>query len=248
MNYQKIYDNLIARASNRILEGYTEKHHIVPRCMGGSDDPSNLVRLTPEEHFLCHQLLVKIHPHEVKLVYAAKMMTIGANDTVLRDRSKLKLYGWLRRRFSLAMKSRIFTDEHRANISKNRKGIPVSTETRSKISKIKSGKPNPKGAEAQRGVPKPALSAKMVGKPGNRKGKKGTPEFCAMRSETMKGKPGFFTGKTHSEETKEKLRAAFSGQKQERVICPHCMKEGGSHAMHRYHFDKCKTLKYNTQT
>jgi len=31
--------------------------------MGGSDDKSNLVDLTPEEHFLAHQLLLKIHRH-----------------------------------------------------------------------------------------------------------------------------------------------------------------------------------------
>lgn len=32
-------------------------HHIIPRHMGGSDDPDNLVRLTIEEHAEAHRLL-----------------------------------------------------------------------------------------------------------------------------------------------------------------------------------------------
>jgi hypothetical protein len=56
MNYKKIYDQLVERATSRILEDYTETHHIVPRCMGGTDSLDNLVELTPEEHYLAHQL------------------------------------------------------------------------------------------------------------------------------------------------------------------------------------------------
>lgn len=95
MNYSKIYSNLIEKCKNRIIEGYTESHHIVPRCMGGSDDFSNLVNLTPEEHYLAHQLLIKIYPNNPKLVKAAQMM--------VPNRPSNKLYGWLRRRFAKVM-------------------------------------------------------------------------------------------------------------------------------------------------
>lgn len=37
-----------------------ERHHILPRSLGGSDDPENLVLLTPREHFVAHRLLVKM--------------------------------------------------------------------------------------------------------------------------------------------------------------------------------------------
>ena len=60
MNYQKIYNKLINRAKNRNIMGYVEKHHIIPKCLGGEDCKTNLVNLTPEEHYLAHQLLVKI--------------------------------------------------------------------------------------------------------------------------------------------------------------------------------------------
>lgn len=62
MNYSKHYDNLISRAKARVLDGYKERHHVVPKCMGGDNSPKNLVDLTPEEHFLAHQLLVRMHP------------------------------------------------------------------------------------------------------------------------------------------------------------------------------------------
>ena len=57
MNYSAIYDSLINRARLRALTSYKEGHHIVPKCMGGTDDKDNLVDLTPEEHYLAHQLL-----------------------------------------------------------------------------------------------------------------------------------------------------------------------------------------------
>lgn len=95
MNYHKIYDRLIERAKLRFLDSYTERHHIVPRCLGGSDDPNNIVALTPEEHYVAHQLLVKIYPDNVRLIKAATMM--------VPNRPSNKMYGWLRRKLSSAM-------------------------------------------------------------------------------------------------------------------------------------------------
>lgn len=94
MHYQKHYNVLIKRAKDRLLEGYIEKHHIIPKCIGGSDNIENIVALTAEEHYVAHQLLIKIYPNEPKLVYAAKMMTIGAKHNYRNN----KLYGWLRRK------------------------------------------------------------------------------------------------------------------------------------------------------
>jgi hypothetical protein len=43
-----------------MLEDYFEFHHVIPRCMDGMDDPTNLVELMPEEHLIAHLLLAKI--------------------------------------------------------------------------------------------------------------------------------------------------------------------------------------------
>ena len=37
------------------------KHHIIPRHAGGTDDPSNLIELTPEEHAEAHRVLYEEH-------------------------------------------------------------------------------------------------------------------------------------------------------------------------------------------
>lgn len=99
MNYKKHYNLLIERSKNRVLEGYVEKHHIIPKCLGGTDDKENLAILTPEEHFLAHQLLIKLNPGHKGLVYAVQMMTNHHTDA----RTNNKLFGWIRRRMALAM-------------------------------------------------------------------------------------------------------------------------------------------------
>lgn len=77
MNYSKVYNQIIERAKDRILEGYSEKHHILPKCIGGSDDQYNIINLTAREHFICHMLLCEIYPNEIKLKHALILMSIG---------------------------------------------------------------------------------------------------------------------------------------------------------------------------
>lgn len=76
MNYQQIYNDLISRGLNRVLEPGVlyDRHHIVPKSLGGSNAPTNMVNLTLREHFVAHRLLVKIHrtnqPYYKKMLYA----------------------------------------------------------------------------------------------------------------------------------------------------------------------------------
>lgn len=67
MDYSKLYSNLISKRKSSPLQkapGH-EKHHITPKCFGGTDHSSNLVYLTAQEHYHAHHLLVKIYPgHE----------------------------------------------------------------------------------------------------------------------------------------------------------------------------------------
>lgn len=82
MDYQKIYDNLIIYRKTVPLEKskehYTESHHITPRCLGGSDEPGNLVRLTAREHFIAHRLLAKIYPEVSALIIPLHLMKRGS--------------------------------------------------------------------------------------------------------------------------------------------------------------------------
>lgn len=103
MNYKKHYDLLIDRAKSRVLTTYVERHHIIPRCVGGSNSKENIVELTPEEHYVAHQLLVKIYPDVDALVFAANKMTVSSNTHKRHN----KLYGWLKRKHQLICKKRV---------------------------------------------------------------------------------------------------------------------------------------------
>ena len=74
MDYQKVYDKIIAKAisEDRIKSTmvYYEMHHIQPKCLGGDNSKENLILLTAREHFLVHWLLIRIYPHNRKLAHA----------------------------------------------------------------------------------------------------------------------------------------------------------------------------------
>lgn len=59
--YYFCYCNIInKRIANSLAKSeYGERHHIIPRSLGGTNHRSNLVRLSAREHFVCHLLLVK---------------------------------------------------------------------------------------------------------------------------------------------------------------------------------------------
>jgi len=74
--YSNIYFSIIknAKSKNRIKkvgDGF-QTHHVIPRCMGGSNNNENLVVLTYKEHRLCHRLLIKMTEGEYKhkMMYA----------------------------------------------------------------------------------------------------------------------------------------------------------------------------------
>jgi hypothetical protein len=55
--YTKWYFSIVDAAKS--TSGYTEQHHIIPKCLGGTDDADNLVNLSAREHFVCHWLQLK---------------------------------------------------------------------------------------------------------------------------------------------------------------------------------------------
>ena len=83
--YQKWYDHLIDRARNRTIEGYVEKHHIVPRSLGGTDEESNLVKLTAREHVIAHMLLPRFVDEPRKMWYALWCM-VNTNGIKVNSR------------------------------------------------------------------------------------------------------------------------------------------------------------------
>ena len=92
MNHRKVHDQIIERARHRRKpDCYCEKHHVVPRSMGGADDKSNIVVLTAREHFLIHWLLWKIHRNQ-SMTFAFHAMTKPVGNGRLRYTSRSFAY------------------------------------------------------------------------------------------------------------------------------------------------------------
>ena len=141
MNYKKIYEQLVQKAKARNLQGiYVEKHHIIPKCLGGTDSIENIVKLTAEEHFVAHQLLIRIHAGNDKLVFATWRMTTGNKEY----RCNNKRYAWLKKAHSLAVTKKNIgfkqTEATKLKKSLALKGKPLSEETIKKLSIARKGR------------------------------------------------------------------------------------------------------------
>jgi hypothetical protein len=114
--YTVIYYKIIERSKNRNLEGYTEKHHIIPKSLGGTNDKTNLAILTAKEHYICHILLTK--------------MTFGEN--------KIKMLHAVNSFISWA------SNKHKRNFKFNSRLFQILKEKRSHFLKIEMSKPENK--------------------------------------------------------------------------------------------------------
>jgi len=106
VNYKKLYDQIIEkRQKDPINEGYSEKHHIKPKSLGGSDNLDNLVELSAREHFLCHYLLAKMYKRGsfewYKMNHAFMMMKSSSEEQKRYFNSRL--YEALKSDFSSIM-------------------------------------------------------------------------------------------------------------------------------------------------
>ncbi len=156
--YSKWYFNII---KNPVLENYNEKHHIIPRSCGGSDDSSNLVLLSARQHFICHLLLPKMMKHQThknSMCYALRLMSF-ANDPINNRRYKIKssrlfesvrnchkgipLSEKVKQKLSVAASNRIrapHTQETKQKIGNAHRGRTLNDEHKQKISKTLTGR------------------------------------------------------------------------------------------------------------
>lgn len=142
MNYEKIYNSLCSKTYN---DEYTEIHHIIPRCLGGDDSSSNLVRLSAKAHYLAHLLLCRIYPDNIKLKFALNMMS-RSNSKQVRNLT-LTQYETIKKENSIALSelhsTRIRSETEKANISKALTGKKKTEEHKRKCSEWQKGKPKP---------------------------------------------------------------------------------------------------------
>lgn len=133
--YTKYYNNIIKTAKNRILEEhiYFEKHHIIPKSLGGSNKKENIVKLTAKEHFICHRLLVKMTDgkNKIKMSYALRCMMNQENQHQSRYKINGKYYE------KIIMETRKILSENSKGENNSFFGKKHSDETKNKLSKLR---------------------------------------------------------------------------------------------------------------
>lgn len=146
MNYKIHYDKLIERGKRTLIHGYRELHHIIPRCMGGTNTKDNLVYLTAEEHFVAHKLLSKMYPNEYKLILAIAAMQRSSKNQVRNN----KIFGKLRDKIAEASRSIPISEESRLARIKSNTGQKRTEETKRNISESLKGRKNTPESNAKR--------------------------------------------------------------------------------------------------
>jgi len=129
MDYLRIYNQIVERGKGRILTGYTETHHIIPKCVGGNNECWNLVNLTAREHFICHLLLCEIYPQNKKLRFALWNMCNVKRRYQQRYVVGSRMYNFIREEYSEQVRGE----------NNPRYGKKLSEEIKNKISKSRIG-------------------------------------------------------------------------------------------------------------
>ncbi len=111
--YTRIYFKLIdsAKSSDRAHKDgvYYEKHHIIPKSLGGGNDDANLVLLTAREHFVCHLLLCHMTTGRDTYKMASALMKMAFCATIHQERKFTSAQYELARRINHARKAGVKT-------------------------------------------------------------------------------------------------------------------------------------------
>ena len=227
---------------------YYESHHIIPRALDPElvNDLNNIVLLTAREHFICHCLLVKMLTGQSKYKMQAALIMMCGTKTEVRYKNS-RLYELLRKDMKL-------TDEHKQKIALAGRGRKHSEETKQKISEANKGVPKTEEHKQKlRGIVKSEETRKKLseahkGKPSPKKGLPGvkhTEEYKQDMSKRVSGELNPFYGKTHSDETKQRMKDSWDRRRLDKLECPHCGKIVCKSPYKRWHGDNCKLATVN---
>ena len=192
-------------------------HHIVPKHMGGTDDPSNLVELTIEEHAEAHRILYEEHGKiQDKLAWMGLSKMIDGKEIISTILKQPK------------------SDQHREKISKALKGRDAPWAVGNTNARVLKGRP--KSDEHKKNIAKAHQGMDKSWLLGNRNAV--APNGRSKTSEHQLA----INIAVNTIEAKQKKTETWNNKKI--VECPHCgLKGKEGHNMKRYHFDSCKSIK-----
>lgn len=221
--YRYFYYSIIDRALSReILAGYVERHHIIPRSLGGADTPNNIVALTAREHFICHWLLTKMVEGKdtYKMFNALNCMMFVENKWHERYKVNSRTFERLKIQIS-EQKSIKFSGEGNAMYGKTH-----SKAARLKISQTHKGSVRTEEAKLN-------MSKASKGKPKSEKHKQAMRDKWASGTRKLPPLRG-----TPSEETKRKISEGVKNMPLEE--CYKCGFKTTKGNVRRWHNDNCK--------
>jgi hypothetical protein len=177
LRYIKFIDSL----KSQVIDGYSERHHIIPKSMGGTDARNNLIALTPRQHFVAHWMLWKAYGGSMGRAFF--MMSNFGKYGKVNSRTYAMARADYSEQVSIQMTGKVMppiSEKTRQKMSESAIGRKVSDETKAKI------------------------SASTLGK-------KRYSDFGRRVSEAKKGKDNGRTGYQQSQETRNKIRQAQVG-------------------------------------
>ena len=65
--HDEFIQNILDTRGRFNVEGYKERHHIIPECCDGETIEENLIDLTAQEHYEAHKLLAEENPNNCGL-------------------------------------------------------------------------------------------------------------------------------------------------------------------------------------
>lgn len=141
-HYQKRYEKFIDALRTQTVSGYTERHHILPKSLGGTNDKTNIIKLTPRQHYIAHWMLWKIYGGAMTRAF----FLMSHEDRNHKINSKT--YSLAKAKYSEEVKEQMarkpnipkFTPEHREKLRQAKLGTKLSAETRKKVGDAQRGR------------------------------------------------------------------------------------------------------------
>lgn len=125
-HYYNRYIKFIDECSSREKLGYKERHHIIPKSLGGSDSKDNIIHLSAREHFIAHWLLWKAY-RNVQMAKAFNLMKINPSGDVRYINSRA--YEVFKSEYSILLSTHMSGENH------HNFGKTTPQEVKQKISK-----------------------------------------------------------------------------------------------------------------
>lgn len=193
LTYKDFIDNII-KTRGRFACGneYHERHHIIPRCMGGTDEKNNLIDLFAREHFEAHRLLALENPQNEKIVCAWHAMAFIKNDSHQRYELTSEEFEEVRKAHSIAMSGTNNPNYGLTGENHYLYGTHRSEETKRKIGEANKGENNA-----------------MFGKHHSEEARRKMSDAQRERFKNPENHPNY--GKHFSEEIRRKMSEAMSG-------------------------------------